>query len=121
VTKLLRGRRTVQGRGVVSAQERLKLSAASHGLDLEGYETNFQPVSRQPNVDAGEAATPETIQARDRRDSGEGGEDLTPYRKKGFQKFFANRGQGVDCRPCAVRVDRVADDRLYPDRQTGTG
>jgi hypothetical protein len=39
----------------------MKLSAQSHGTDLEGYETNYQPISRQPNIDGGEAATSETI------------------------------------------------------------
>jgi hypothetical protein len=98
--------------------ERMKASAASHGTDLEGYATSFQPMNRQPNLDAGEYATPETIAARDRRDAGEGGADLTPNRKAAFDKFFANRGGGTDRRPNAdVQVNRDRNSSRYPDRQ----
>ena len=56
-----------------AVRERMKASAASHGVDLDKYTTDWAPQSRQPNlVDVGEAATPETIAARDRRDLGEG-------------------------------------------------
>jgi hypothetical protein len=105
-----------------AVRDRMKLSAASHGVDLDRYATDWQPQSRQPNLDAGGPATSQTIQASDRRDAGEGGDDLTPSRKAAFDKFFAGRGQGTDRRPGAgrtdnVRVNRNADDGRYPDRR----
>jgi hypothetical protein len=97
--------------------DRMKQSANSHGTDLDEYQTNWAPQSRQPNLDMGAPATAETIAARDRRDAGEGGEDLTPKRKSAFDRFFAGRGGGTDRRPGAadVRLSRTADDRRYPD------
>jgi hypothetical protein len=116
VRRRLRSEEASRKRGV---QDRMKASAASHGVDFDKYATDWAPQSRQPNLDAGEPVTPQTIQSRDRRDAGEGGEDLTPYRANAFQKFFVNRNQGTDRRPGAadVRLNRNADDGRYPDRR----
>jgi hypothetical protein len=105
--------------------ERKRVSAQSHGVDLEDYQTNFEPHSRQPNLDSGEVVTAETMHARERREAGEGGEDLTAKRSAAFKKYFEGRGQGTDRRPGAprddVRLSRTADDARYPDRRGAEG
>jgi hypothetical protein len=100
----------------------MRVAAEARGMTLEQYKQQQLP-NRMPNVDSGEAATSESIQAADRRNSGEGGVNLTERRSAAFQKHFVNRvggGKGTDRRPGArrdeVQVNMDRDSRRYPDR-----
>lgn len=108
--------------------DRQRVSARSRGVDINDYLTNIAPRSRQPNLDSGEPVTTETMAARERREAGEGGVDLTERRSAAFQKHFANRvggGKGTDRRPNApragddVQLNMDRNSRCYPDRQAG--
>jgi hypothetical protein len=86
----------------VNASRRVKQMqmdrARARGMDPEQYAAQFE--SRQPNLDYGDIpVTVESQAARERREAGEGGVELTPMRKSAFDRFFAGRGQGTDRRP----------------------
>jgi hypothetical protein len=96
-------------------QDRMKVSANSHGVDLDGYATNYLPVSRQPNLDDGEPATAQTMQQWTAKQFGAGLEDDTAARIEKRKSVVADMQRNRTAPN--TRISRVADDYRYPDRR----